>query len=121
MAQEVGLARRGAGAEPSDGSPVPERVLAVSGLAKSFGHRAAVIDVSLDVAPGEVLGFVGPNGAGKTTTLRILARLLKPDAGSGHVLGCDVAHAGAAVGALVGYMPQRLALYGELSVAENLR
>jgi ABC-2 type transport system ATP-binding protein len=118
MAQDQGLARRTADA---DGPLAPEKVLAVEGLAKRFGHRPAVIDVSLDLGAGEVLGFVGPNGAGKTTTLRILAGLLKPDAGSGHVLGCDVVHAGAAVGALVGYMPQRLALYGDLSVAENLR
>ena len=118
MAHAAGSAMREAEAGGSLGS---EKRLAVAGLAKRFGHRPAVIDVSLDVSEGEVLGFVGPNGAGKTTTLRILAGLLKPDAGSGHVLGHDIAHACTAVGPLVGYMPQRLALYGELSVAENLR
>ncbi len=90
-------------------------------LAKSFRGRPAVVDVSLDLAPGEVVGFVGPNGAGKTTTLRILAGLLRADAGEGHVLGLDVMAAGRSVGRLVGYMPQRLALYPDLSVAENLR
>jgi ABC-2 type transport system ATP-binding protein len=95
-------------------------VLAVRGLAKRFGHRPAIVDVSLDLRPAEVLGFVGPNGAGKTTTLRILAGLLRADAGQGHVLGHDIM-AGGPVGRLVGYMPQKLALYGDLSVAENLR
>jgi len=83
-------------------------ILSVRGLAKRFGGRAAVVDVSLDLTAGEVVGFVGPNGAGKTTTLRILAGLLRADAGSGHVLGHDVMAAGRSVGRLVGYMPQRL-------------
>jgi ABC-2 type transport system ATP-binding protein len=96
-------------------------ILSVRGLAKRFGGRAAVVDVSLDLTAGEVVGFVGPNGAGKTTTLRILAGLLRADAGSGHVLGHDVMAAGRSVGRLVGYMPQRLALYPDLTVAENLR
>jgi ABC-2 type transport system ATP-binding protein len=98
-----------------------DAVVSVRGLAKRFGGRAAVVDVSLDLMAGEVVGFVGPNGAGKTTTLRILAGLLRADFGSGHVLGHDVMAAGRSVGRLVGYMPQRLALYPELTVAENLR
>jgi len=72
----------------------PAEVLSVRGLAKRFGQRPAVVDVSLDLAPAEVLGFVGPNGAGKTTTLRILAGLLRPDAGQGHVLGHDIMASG---------------------------
>jgi ABC-2 type transport system ATP-binding protein len=96
-------------------------VLSVRALAKRFGGRAAVVDVSLDLMAGEVVGFVGPNGAGKTTTLRILAGLLRADFGSGHVLGHDVMAAGRSVGRLVGYMPQRLALYTDLTVTENLR
>jgi len=98
-----------------------DEVLLVRGLAKTFGGRPAVVDVSLDLAAGEVVGLVGPNGAGKTTTLRILAGLLRADAGAGHVLGHDVMAAGRSVGHLVGYMPQRLALYPDLTVAENLR
>jgi ABC-2 type transport system ATP-binding protein len=107
---------------PSDTGPAQAGdVLSVRGLAKSFGRAAAVVDVSLDLRRGEVVGFVGPNGAGKTTTLRILAGLLRADSGEGHVLGHDVMAVGRGVGSLVGYMPQRLALYPELSVAENLR
>ncbi len=75
----------------------------------------------MELGIGEVVGFVGPNGAGKTTTLRILAGLLRADAGEGHVLGHDITAAGRAVNRLVGYMPQKLALYGDLSVMENLR
>jgi ABC-type multidrug transport system ATPase subunit len=107
-------------AEPGLETAPATQVLSVAGLAKRFGHRPAIVDVSLDLAPGEVLGFVGPNGAGKTTTLRILAGLLRADAGHGHVLGHDIM-AGGPAGRLVGYMPQRLALYGDLSVTENLR
>ncbi|MFL5296361.1 MAG: ABC transporter ATP-binding protein [Phenylobacterium sp.] len=96
-------------------------LLAVSGLCKAFGQRAAVSQISLELAPGEILGFVGPNGAGKTTTMRMLAGLLKPDAGEGQVLGCDLGGVHRAIAAQVGYMPQRLALYGDLSVVGNLR
>ncbi|HLI65612.1 MAG TPA: ABC transporter ATP-binding protein [Caulobacteraceae bacterium] len=107
--------------DEADQSAPPEAVVAVRRLAKSFARRPAVVDVSLDLHPGEVLGFVGPNGAGKTTTMRILAGLLRADAGEGHVLGHDVMAGGRAVGRLVGYMPQRLALYPDLTVLENLR
>ncbi len=102
--------------EPSEGS-----VIHVQGLAKRFGDAPAIQDVSLSLGAGEVLGFVGPNGAGKTTTLRILAGLLRADAGSGTVLGHDLMTAHGLVSERVGYMPQRLALYGDLTVIQNLR
>ncbi len=108
-----------AAADPANAAQRP--VLSVRRLAKRFGQRPAVVDVSLDLAPAEVLGFVGPNGAGKTTTLRILAGLLRPDSGEGQVLGHNIMASGGDHRKLVGYMPQRLALYGELSVTENLR
>jgi ABC-type multidrug transport system ATPase subunit len=96
-------------------------VFEVRGVGKRFGSRFVVSDLTLSLHPGEVLGFVGPNGAGKTTTLRILAGLLKADTGGGQVLGHDLMEDRRLVGASVGYMPQRLALYAELTVAENLR
>ena len=101
--------------------PANAAVLEIQGVGKRFGSRWAIADLSLALRPGEVLGFVGPNGAGKTTSLRILAGLLKADTGGGQVLGHDLMADRRAVGASVGYMPQRLALYGELTVAENLR
>ena len=96
-------------------------ILAVRGLHKRFGAKAAVQDVGLSLDAGQVLGFVGPNGAGKTTTLRILAGLLHADAGEGQVLGHDIMTAHGLVSEQVGYMPQKLALYGELTVSQNLR
>jgi ABC-2 type transport system ATP-binding protein len=98
-----------------------EPVLSVRGVGKRFGARVVIKDLTLSLHPGEVLGFVGPNGAGKTTSLRILAGLVKADEGGGQVLGHDLMGDRRIVGASVGYMPQRLALYGELTVAENLR
>lgn len=105
-----------AGAENSGATALIE----VKGLAKRFGRRRALIDIGLILRPGEVMGFVGPNGAGKTTTLRILAGLLKADGGEGHVLGAPVRGGRDKIRGLVGYMPQRLALYGELTVEQNL-
>ncbi len=105
-----------AGAENS----VSSTLIEVADLAKTFGRRQALADVDLTLNAGEVMGFVGPNGAGKTTTLRILAGLLKADRGTGHVLGAPVRGGRDAIRSLVGYMPQRLALYGELTVEQNL-
>lgn len=96
-------------------------VMAVRGLSKHFGHKTAIAGFDLTVDQGEVIGFVGPNGSGKTTTLRMLAGLLKPDSGEGQVMGCNIESAQTSIGRVVGYMPQKLALYGDLSVAENLR
>jgi ABC-type multidrug transport system ATPase subunit len=98
-----------------------EPLIDVAGLAKSCGSRTVVRDVTLRLMPGAIVGLVGANGGGKTTTLRMLAGLLRPDQGSGTVLGDDIRRPGAARRARIGYMPQRLSLYPELTVAENLR
>jgi ABC-2 type transport system ATP-binding protein len=79
------------------------------GLTRRFGGRTVVDDVSLVVAPGEVVGFLGPNGAGKTTTMRMLLGLLRPDHGSGGVAGS------------VGFLPEAFAGYDALSVRRYLR
>ena len=97
-----------------------EPLIDVANLARSFGRRCAVSRVTLALAPGEIIGLVGANGGGKTTTLRMIAGLLQPDKGSGFVLGSDVRRRRRASGA-IGYMSQRLALYPELTVRENLR
>lgn len=92
----------------------------VKGLAKRFGTRAVIEDLSLGVPEGEVCGFLGGNGSGKTTTMRLLCGLLRPDAGSGTCLGFDLLREAASIRRQVGYMTQRFSLYGDLSVAENL-
>ena len=96
-------------------------LLSVRGLAKRFGRVQAVAEVTLGLGDGEIVGFVGPNGAGKTTTMRIIAGLLRADAGAGEILGMDLYADRRAIGRQVGYMPQKLALYADLSVADNLR
>src|SRR3954468_1577654 len=72
------------------GRRTDEPAIVVSGLRKSFGDVRALDGVDFEVAPGTVLGLLGPNGAGKTTAVRVLATLLKPDAGSARVTGLDV-------------------------------
>ena len=89
-------------------------------LVKRFGGTVALDEVSFDVRPAELFGFVGPDGAGKTTLFRILTTLLLPDAGTAEVLGLDVRRDLWAVRASVGYMPGRFSLYPDLTVAENL-
>ena len=89
-------------------------------LTRRFGTFVAVDAVSFTVGRGEVFGFLGPNGAGKTTTIRILTGLLQPSAGSGHVLGLDIARESEAIKTRVGYMSQLFSLYGDLTVAENI-
>ena len=90
--------------------------LELAGVSRRFGPRAALANLSLQVAGGEIYGLIGPDGAGKTTTLRIAAGLLAPDRGSVRLAGGDPA----AGRERLGYMPQQYSLYGDLSVAENL-
>ena len=97
-----------------------ELALRCEGLRRSFGDRVAVDGVSLAVRPGEIYGLLGPNGAGKTTTIRMVCGLLHPDAGDVHVAGRPMGRDLGAKG-LVGYVPQDVALYPDLSARENLR
>jgi len=98
-----------------------EPAVAVAGLTRRFGARTAIADLSLSARAGDIAGLIGANGGGKTTSLRLLAGLLKPDAGSGRVLGHDLALDGGRIRRVVGYMAQRLAVYPSLSVFDNLR
>ena len=90
-------------------------------LTKRFGAFTAVDRVSMSVEKGEIFGFLGANGAGKSTAIRMLCGLLTPTAGTGRVLGIDVAHDPEGVKRSIGYMSQRFSLYDDLSVLQNLR
>ncbi|MBE1495645.1 ABC-2 type transport system ATP-binding protein [Amycolatopsis lexingtonensis] len=95
-------------------------VLAATGLVKRFGDRLAVDDVTFAIPAGETYGLLGPNGAGKTTTIRLVCGLLHADAGHVVVGGTAVSPASTAGRGLIGYVPQDVALYPDLTARENL-
>ncbi|MCX2951453.1 ABC transporter ATP-binding protein [Lentzea sp. NEAU-D7] len=96
-------------------------VLSCSGLSRRFGDVQAVDDVSFTIAEGETYGLLGPNGAGKTTTISMITGVLEPDAGEVVVAGQPMSTRAIAAKRLVGYVPQELALYPDLTGRENLR
>lgn len=102
------------------GEPVVAERLRKTFAAPGGGSVHAVDDLSLTARAGELTALVGPDGAGKTTLLRMMAGLLKPDAGRLRVLGLDVTADPQAVQDHISYMPQRFGLYEDLSVQENL-
>jgi ABC-2 type transport system ATP-binding protein len=112
---------------PAVPAPPPSReggddtVIRVHGLVRKFGDFIAVDNTSFDVRRGEVFGLLGPNGAGKTTTFRMLCGLLPATSGHLSVAGVDLRTARAAARRRVGYVAQKFALYGNLSVGENLQ
>lgn len=85
-----------------------------------FGQTEAVREVSLEVDKGTIFGLVGSDGAGKSTLLRMIATMIKPLSGTITVGGIDVAAQRGRVKPLIGYMPQRFGLYGDLTVEENM-
>ena len=92
----------------------------VRGLNKSFGHKRAVNDLTLQVRQGEIFGFLGPNGSGKTTSIRLMCGLLTPDSGSGSCLGFDILRQRDQIKRNVGYMTQKFSYWDDLSIRENL-
>jgi ABC-2 type transport system ATP-binding protein len=95
-------------------------VIRVEHLTKNYGSRVAVADVTFDVGQGEVLGFLGPNGAGKTTTMRILTGYLPPSGGRAEVEGFDVATQSLQARGKIGYLPETVPLYPDMSVRSYL-
>jgi ABC-2 type transport system ATP-binding protein len=91
-----------------------------SGLVKTFGDNRAVDGVNLHVKTGSIYGVLGPNGAGKTTTIRMLATLLRPDAGSAQIFGHDVGREPHIVRQLIGVTGQYASVDESLSATENL-
>jgi len=97
-----------------------QAALHISGLVKTFGDKAAVDQLDLVIPRGQFHALLGPNGAGKTTTLRMVAGLLKPDRGSIHVLGHDIATDAARAKQRLAYLPDDPLLYGKLKPVEYL-
>ena len=96
-------------------------LIEADGLHKSFGDTAAVRGVSLTVRPGEAYGLVGADGAGKTTLMRLLVGALRMDAGHARIDGHDVVTDTERARSRLGYLAQRFSMYGDLTVAENVR
>ena len=103
-----------------DGAPAARDDPAVvsEGLTKRFGKLVAVRDLDLRIGRGLVYGLIGPNGSGKTTAIKMLNGLLRPSSGSAKVLGETIPAVGARP--RIGYMPQEMAMYRDLTVHENL-
>ncbi|WP_425317784.1 ATP-binding cassette domain-containing protein [Pseudomonas nitroreducens] len=113
---KAGTRRHGEGHADSD-----ETVIEVKDLVRKFGDFTAVASTSFSVHRGEIFGLLGPNGAGKTTTFRMLCGLLPATSGTLQVAGVNLRNARAQARRKVGYVSQKFSLYGNLSVAENLR
>jgi ABC-2 type transport system ATP-binding protein len=90
------------------------------GLGRRFGSVAAVQNVNFAVTRGEIFGLVGPDGAGKSTIMRMLAGVLRPDAGEIRLEGIDVVANPERAKPYLSYMPQRFGLYEDMTVAENI-
>jgi ABC-2 type transport system ATP-binding protein len=96
-------------------------MITAEGLTKRFGAFTAIEDVSFSVERGEIIGFLGPNGAGKSTTMRILAGVFPPSSGTATIAGHDVVRDSLSARAAVGYFPERVSLYLEMTVARYLQ
>ena len=95
-------------------------VIEINDLTKSYGSQVAVDRLNLTVEAGEIFGFLGPNGAGKTTTLLMLLGLTRPSGGSARVLGHDPDKDPLQVKRQVGYLPENVGFYTDLTATENL-
>lgn len=96
-------------------------VITTEGLTRKYGRQTAVDSLSFQVNEGEIFGFLGPNGAGKTTTLLMLLGLTEPTAGTARVLGHDPVREPLKTKRHVGYLPENVGFYDDLTASENLR
>lgn len=95
-------------------------MIEVQGLTKVYGNKAAVDNLTFSVEQGEVVGFLGPNGAGKTTTMRVLSCFMPPTSGSAKVAGYDIHADSVEVRRRIGYLPEHVPLYTDLTVTQYL-
>ncbi|HEX2696744.1 MAG TPA: ATP-binding cassette domain-containing protein [Anaerolineales bacterium] len=96
-------------------------MIRVEGLTKDYGARRAISNLSFEARQGEIVGFLGPNGAGKTTTMRILTGYMPPTDGSAVVAGYDVVEESLEVRKRVGYLPETVPLYTDMTAFEYLK
>ena len=96
-------------------------VIKTNKLTKRFGDFIATNEITFEVQPGEIFGFLGANGAGKTTAMRMLCGLSTPSSGSATIAGFDVYHQTEQIKKNIGYMSQKFSLYEDLTVIENIR
>ena len=90
-------------------------------MTKSYGDDPAVIDVSADIKQGEIVGLLGPNGAGKTTTMRVLTGFTPPTEGTASIAGYDVVSHSLEARRHIGYLPETVPLYLDMTVTDYLR
>jgi ABC-2 type transport system ATP-binding protein len=95
-------------------------IIKTENLTKRFGHVVAVNGLQLEIKKGEIFGLVGPDGAGKTTTMRMLAAIMDPTSGNATIAGFDLRQQPEQIKERIGYMAQQFALYGDLTVRENI-
>jgi ABC-2 type transport system ATP-binding protein len=95
-------------------------VIETTNLSKTYGKFTAVDCLNMQIAEGEVFGFLGPNGAGKTTTILMLMGFCEPSGGQVRVIGYDPAREPIKVKKVVGYMPEKIGFYDDLTARENL-
>ncbi len=96
-------------------------MIRVERLTKDYGPKRAIDNVSFHADEGEIIGFLGPNGAGKTTTMRILCGYMPPNAGTASVAGFDVIDQSIEVRRRVGYLPETVPLYSDMTVFDYLK
>jgi len=96
-------------------------MIQVNGLIKDYGARRALNNITFDANQGEIVGFLGPNGAGKTTTMRILTGYMPPTDGTAIVAGYDVVEESLEVRKRVGYLPETVPLYTDMTALEYLK
>jgi ABC-2 type transport system ATP-binding protein len=95
-------------------------MIEVEGLTKVYGNKAAIDNLTFTVQRGEVVGFLGPNGAGKTTTMRVLSCYMPPTSGTARVGGYDIRTQALDVRRRIGYLPEHVPLYTDLTVTQYL-
>lgn len=98
-----------------------DSIIEVNGLSKAFGNNLVLDDISLNVLPGQIIGYIGPNGAGKSTTIKIMTGLLSDYTGSVKIRGQEVSESTADVKRIIGYIPENAVVYESLTPIEYLR